>query len=205
MHHSGSASLSLRLPGAQRLQSLPQSSLSNLIHCRSCRPSCGRWGRTKLTAKVACLLQTRPERSFALHPPYAPHRSFKDYSTSQATPSTDKRQATSTKMSDDIIFSVGQPTELPERASKLLSTWELTASRKGITRQYTFSSFSKAWNFMSVVADECKLKKHHPSWSNLYNKVTVEWTTHRPEGFSIKDVEMAEFCDRTANEIGLKA
>jgi 4a-hydroxytetrahydrobiopterin dehydratase len=57
---------------------------------------------------------------------------------------------------------------------------------------------------MSLVADECKIKKHHPLWSNLYNKVTVEWTTHQPEGLSIKDVEMAEFCDRVANEIGLK-
>ena len=57
---------------------------------------------------------------------------------------------------------------------------------------------------MSIVADECKVKKHHPSWSNLYNKVTVEWTTHKPEGLSSKDVEMAEFCDRTAEEIGLK-
>jgi 4a-hydroxytetrahydrobiopterin dehydratase len=85
-----------------------------------------------------------------------------------------------------------------------MSKWELSSSNKGITRHFIFSSFSKAWKFMSVIADECKLKKHHPSWSNLYNKVTVEWTTHKPEGLSIKDVEMAEFCDRAADEIGLK-
>ena len=58
---------------------------------------------------------------------------------------------------------------------------------------------------MSLVAEECKVKKHHPSWSNLYNQVTIEWTTHKPEGLSIKDIEMAEFCDRVANEIGLKS
>lgn len=57
---------------------------------------------------------------------------------------------------------------------------------------------------MSTVAGECKVKKHHPSWSNLYNKVTVEWTTHKPEGLSIKDVEMAEFCDQVASKIGVK-
>jgi len=57
---------------------------------------------------------------------------------------------------------------------------------------------------MSLVAEECKAKKHHPSWSNLYNEVSIEWTTHKPEGLSIKDVEMAEFCDLTATEIGLK-
>jgi 4a-hydroxytetrahydrobiopterin dehydratase len=117
---------------------------------------------------------------------------------------SDKKQAASAQMSDGIIFSAGQPSELPERASKLLSTWDLTASRKGITRQYTFSSFTKAWKFMSAVADEIKLKNHHPSWSNMYNQVNIEWTTHRPEGLSIKDVEMAEFCDLIANDIGLK-
>ncbi|KAF1921129.1 pterin 4 alpha carbinolamine dehydratase-domain-containing protein [Ampelomyces quisqualis] len=105
---------------------------------------------------------------------------------------------------DEIIFSAGQPSHLPERALNLLSNWHLSASRKAITRHYTFTSFSKAWKFMSAVADECKLRQHHPSWSNLYNKVTIEWTTHKPEGLSIKDVEMAEFCDRCADEIGLK-
>jgi 4a-hydroxytetrahydrobiopterin dehydratase len=38
----------------------------------------------------------------------------------------------------------------------------------------------------------------------MYNQVNIEWTTHRPEGLSIKDVEMAEFCDLIANDIGLK-
>ena len=56
---------------------------------------------------------------------------------------------------------------------------------------------------MSLVAEECKTKRHHPSWHNLYNKVTIEWTTHKPEGLSIKDVDMAEICDQTADKIGL--
>jgi 4a-hydroxytetrahydrobiopterin dehydratase len=104
----------------------------------------------------------------------------------------------------EIIFSAAQPAELPERASKLLVAWRISPSKKGITRQYTFTSFSNAWKFMSIIAEECKVKRHHPSWSNLYNEVSIEWTTHKPEGLSIKDVEMAEFCDRTATEIGLK-
>jgi 4a-hydroxytetrahydrobiopterin dehydratase len=72
----------------------------------------------------------------------------------------------------------------------------------GLIRQFTFPTFAAAWRFMSIVAEECKTRRHHPSWHNLYNKVTVEWTTHNPQGLSIKDVEMAEFCDRTASEIG---
>lgn len=124
--------------------------------------------------------------------------------TSYARLSTAANQLTAKRKPDDIIFATGQPADLLERVSNLPSAWELTGSKKGITRRYTFPSFSKAWTFMSVVAEECKAKKHHPFWSNMYNQVTVEWTTHKPEGLSIKDVEMADFCDRTANDIGLK-
>ncbi|CAE7214792.1 hypothetical protein PTNB73_07825 [Pyrenophora teres f. teres] len=107
-------------------------------------------------------------------------------------------------VADDIIFAAHQPSHLPDRLSSLFPAWQLSDSRKGIVRVFTFSSFTKAWHFMSLIADECKTKKHHPSWSNLYNRVTIEWTTHKPEGLSIKDVEMAEFCDQKAAEIGLK-
>jgi 4a-hydroxytetrahydrobiopterin dehydratase len=101
------------------------------------------------------------------------------------------------------LFSPDQPQDLPARVDALVH-WRLTASRKGLTRTFTFASFAKAWSFMSRVADESKAQKHHPEWSNLYNRVTVEWTTHRPEGLSIKDAHMAAFCDGVAAEIGLK-
>lgn len=104
----------------------------------------------------------------------------------------------------EISFSANQPEDLPNRVSPLLSTWELTPTKKGLKRQFLFKTFNNAWKFMDTVAQECKVQRHHPEWSNLYNKVTVEWTTHKPEGLSIKDVHMAEFCDKTANEIGLK-
>jgi 4a-hydroxytetrahydrobiopterin dehydratase len=204
MHRSGSASLSLSVR-AQRLHSLPQSPLSNVRPCRSTRLSFERWVHTKLVTTIAYRLPSRRERSFALHSPHARRWGIKTYSTSQVFSLPDTRQIEIAQMSDEIIFSADQPSDLPERASKLLSKWELTASRKGITRQYTFPSFSKAWKFMSSVTDEIKLKNHHPSWSNVYNQVSIEWTTHKPEGLSVKDVEMAEKCDRIANDIGLKA
>jgi len=113
-------------------------------------------------------------------------------------------QPSRTPVANDIIFAADQPSHLPDRLSSLFPAWQLSESRKGITRNFTFSTFTKAWRFMSLVADECKAKNHHPSWSNLYNRVTIEWTTHKPHGLSIKDVEMAEFCDQKAAEIGLK-
>ncbi len=31
-----------------------------------------------------------------------------------------------------------------------------------------------------------------------YNHTFIQWTTHRPEGLSIKDVDMASWCDEQA-------
>ena len=57
-------------------------------------------------------------------------------------------------------------------------------------------------DFMNAVAAECKSQKHHPEWSNVYNKTHIRWTTHKPEGLSSKDVHMAEFCDRAGEDHG---
>ena len=55
---------------------------------------------------------------------------------------------------------------------------------------------------MDTVASECKKQKHHPEWTNIYNRTHVRWTTHNPEGLSGKDVGMARFCDGVAREKG---
>lgn len=38
--------------------------------------------------------------------------------------------------------------------------------------------------------------------TQVYNKVVIRWTTHSPLGLSIKDVEMAKFCDERGAELG---
>ena len=55
---------------------------------------------------------------------------------------------------------------------------------------------------MNKVAAECKKQKHHPEWSNVFNKTHIRWTTHNPEGLSTKDTVMAKFCDDTGKEFG---
>ena len=54
--------------------------------------------------------------------------------------------------------------------------------------------------FMNTVAAECKKQKHHPEWTNIYNKTHIRWTTHVPEGLSAKDTHMAKFCDDAGAE-----
>lgn len=55
---------------------------------------------------------------------------------------------------------------------------------------------------MTAVAAECKIQRHHPEWSNVYNTTQIKWTTHKPAGLSSKDVHMARFCDEAAGEFG---
>lgn len=57
-------------------------------------------------------------------------------------------------------------------------------------------------DFMNQVAAECKKTRHHPEWTNIYNKTHIRWTTHSPEGLSNKDTSMARFCDQASAECG---
>ncbi|SMQ48477.1 unnamed protein product [Zymoseptoria tritici ST99CH_3D7] len=80
--------------------------------------------------------------------------------------------------------------------------WKLCNSGKGLERTFKFKTFNKTWEFMNQIAAECKKTRHHPEWSNVYNKTHIRWTTHSPEGLSGKDTYMAEFCDGVARECG---
>lgn len=41
-----------------------------------------------------------------------------------------------------------------------------------------FKDFKQAIAFMNKVAEVAEELNHHPWWSNVYNKVTIELTTH---------------------------
>jgi 4a-hydroxytetrahydrobiopterin dehydratase len=41
-----------------------------------------------------------------------------------------------------------------------------------------FDDFVEAFGFMSRVAIIAEKMEHHPNWSNVYNKVNIELTTH---------------------------
>jgi len=45
-------------------------------------------------------------------------------------------------------------------------------------RELTFANFSEAWAFMSRVALLAEKMDHHPNWSNVWNTVTIELTSH---------------------------
>ena len=47
-----------------------------------------------------------------------------------------------------------------------------------LTRTFEFDNFIEAFAFMTKVAFAAEAQQHHPNWSNVYNKVTIELTTH---------------------------
>ncbi|KAJ5360868.1 Transcriptional coactivator/pterin dehydratase [Penicillium concentricum] len=73
--------------------------------------------------------------------------------------------------------------------------WKLTEDGLAIEREIQFSGFKEAWTFMEQVADTAAKHHHHPGWTNVYNKVSIRWTTHHPKGLTNLDVVMAQLCD----------
>lgn len=63
-------------------------------------------------------------------------------------------------------------------------------------REFTFADFSEAFAFMTRVALLAEQQDHHPEWSNVYHRVTIELTTHDAGNVvTAKDRALAEAID----------
>lgn len=59
-------------------------------------------------------------------------------------------------------------------------------------RVFEFKDFSAAFGFMARAALAAEKIGHHPDWSNSWNKVTVDLSTHSAGGLTKNDFELAE-------------
>lgn len=75
-----------------------------------------------------------------------------------------------------------------------LEGWSLVGGK--LHRQFVFASFIEAFGFMTRLALVAEKMGHHPEWFNVYNRVTIDLTTHDVGGISPLDVEFAQ----TANQ-----
>lgn len=66
-----------------------------------------------------------------------------------------------------------------------------------LTRTFEFSDFVTAFAFMTRVAFIAERHNHHPNWSNVYNRVTIDLTTHdQGNVITEKDRKMALAIDK---------
>ncbi|WP_420458775.1 4a-hydroxytetrahydrobiopterin dehydratase [Neolewinella sp.] len=74
-------------------------------------------------------------------------------------------------------------------------TW--THTDDALHRDFEFADFRQAFAFMTEVAFAAEAANHHPNWSNVYNRVTIDLTTH-DAGNTVtdKDRKLADRIDR---------
>ncbi len=71
-----------------------------------------------------------------------------------------------------------------------LKGWKLSDEK--LQRQWVFDNFIEAFGFMSRVALLAEAMDHHPEWSNVYNRVEINLTTHDAGGISQRDFTLAD-------------
>jgi 4a-hydroxytetrahydrobiopterin dehydratase len=71
-----------------------------------------------------------------------------------------------------------------------------TEKDNSLRKDFTFKNFSEAFAFMTRVAILAEKADHHPFWTNVWNKVHIELTTH-DAGNTItqKDRDLAKAID----------
>ena len=83
------------------------------------------------------------------------------------------------KLSESII----------EEKLKNLPGWSVKNDK--LHKEFEFNDFNQAFGFMTRAAMEIEKMNHHPEWFNVYNRISVELTTHDAGGITNNDVNLA--------------
>jgi 4a-hydroxytetrahydrobiopterin dehydratase len=85
------------------------------------------------------------------------------------------------------------PSKLTDKeiAAKIedLKGWSLAQGK--LHRVFEFGDFVQAFSFMTGVALAAEAMNHHPDWSNSWNRVTIELSTHSTGGLTQNDFDLA--------------
>ena len=92
---------------------------------------------------------------------------------------------------------------LPEsELSSVVATlpgWSIANGK--LHREYKFPGFAQAFGFMATAAPTIEKRDHHPEWSNVYNRVTVDLSTHDAGGITQLDVDLAKLLEGIAQKL----
>jgi len=84
----------------------------------------------------------------------------------------------------------------PEQIDALpqqLPAWSVVNGK--LQRELRFADFNEAFGFMARVALIAEAMGHHPEWSNVWNRVVIDLTTHDTGGLSTLDLQLARRID----------
>lgn len=77
-----------------------------------------------------------------------------------------------------------------------LPGWSIEEGK--LHREFRFADFIAAFAFMTRAALVAEKMDHHPEWSNVYDRVDVDLTTHDADGLTVLDFELAAAMDIAA-------
>jgi len=76
-----------------------------------------------------------------------------------------------------------------------------TVQNGKLHREYKFADFPHAFGFMATAAPMIEKMDHHPEWSNVYSRVTVDLNTHDAGGITHKDFDLATLLEGIAKKL----
>ena len=76
-----------------------------------------------------------------------------------------------------------------------LPGWSMVNAK--LHKDFVFDDFVDAFGFMCKAAIHIEKMNHHPEWFNVYNKISVDLTTHDAGGITQNDITLA----RTLNSL----
>ena len=75
------------------------------------------------------------------------------------------------------------------KALENLDGWSVVNGK--LHKDFRFDDFNQAFGFMTRAVTHIEKMNHHPEWFNVYNKLTVELTTHDAGGITKNDINLA--------------
>ncbi len=68
-----------------------------------------------------------------------------------------------------------------------------------LIREHSFQNFKEAFAAMTRISFECESLNHHPNWTNVYNRLTIQLQTHDADGITEKDFNLAAAIETIIN------
>lgn len=85
-----------------------------------------------------------------------------------------------------------------EKETTTLPNWKVKSGK--LHAEFRFATFVEAFAFMTKVAFAAEASQHHPEWSNVCNRVTIDLVTHDADNaISQLDIDLARQIDKLAS------